>query len=824
MRYLPLFFISAAVLGLEIALMRLWMIVEYHHLSYFVISTALLGFGASGTVISLLRAWVFPRAETLTRNCAWGMALATPASALLCQALPLRSLELLWNPVQWVWIVATQIVLFVPFFFGALAIGLALIAHAKEAGRWYGVNLFGSGVGVCTFVLLQYFLPVQVLVAAASGLAALSALLSPSKKTPSSWSVSIAGVMAVLALGAAVSLNEPRVNEFKKLPGLLRLSQAKQLARKQSPLGRLDVVASPAIHEVVDLSPLFAGTLPEQTVLTIDAGHGTVLSRIESASDCEYLDWSISAVPYHVRSPNCVLVVGSGGGTDLHLARYHGAREITALELNGQIVDLVSGPLSEAAGGINQASEVSVVVAEARSWMERIEQEFDLISIPLLDAFSTASAGVYALNESYLYTKEALHRMLDRLSSDGCLSIIRWIQYPPRDTIKLLATAIEVLREKGVATPENHLLMVRFQFAANLMVFPAPLDDETIESFKDFCRSRNFQAVWYPGMPESEAGASHGIGKLTAAGRFEGRAAIHEAARALLFGDAESYYRDSLFDVRPATDDRPYFFSFFRWRLLPLLERLGPGAVAQVEFGSVFLLLNFIQALILAAVLILLPLGWLGKKRNLGLSRFQTGSFFFLVGIAYLFLEMAFIQKITLFLGDPVLSAAVVLCGFLFFSGLGSLFGNRFGRTPSVRIVRSVLAVVVVGCAYTWFLGWALSPLGSLPILGRALLSLAITAPLAFAMGIPFSQGLVRCERRNPEFLPWAWGGKRICVGPFFLARRPVFDVLRFQPACLDRLGFLYARRLACASPRARRANLRFATALSFSNNVPPKG
>jgi hypothetical protein len=119
---------------------------------------------------------------------------------------------------------------------------------------------------------------------------------------------------------------------------------------------------------------------------------------------------------------------------------------------------------------------------------------------------------------------------------------------------------------------------------------------------------------------------------------------------------------------------------------------------------------------------------------------------------------MAFIQKITLFLGNPVLSAAVVLCGFPIFSGIGSLFGGRFGTTPCVRIVRSVFAIVVVGCAYTWLLGWALGPLGDLPILGRAFVSLAITAPLAFPMGIPFSQGLVQCERRNPEFLPWAWG------------------------------------------------------------------
>lgn len=755
---LSLFLISAAVLGLEIILMRLMMIAEYHHFSYFVISTALLGFGVSGTVLSLWRGWVVAHSTVVLWASAWGFAISAPSSYLFCQFLPIRTLEVLWSPSQWLWVLATQLILFVPFLFGAVFIGLFLITKAREANKWYAVNLVGSGVGACLFVVLQYGSPIQSLLAIASLMAALSAFLSSPAATNRIRFLNGAGAALVVLLAVLAQKAEIRMNEYKTLPSLLRLAGSERILQRHSPLGRIDVVSGNAIHEVVDLSPIYGGPLPPQMMLTSDGGRATTISRIETMTQAEYLDWSIPAAAYHVREPTQVLVIGSGGGSDLHLAAYHNVPRITALDLNRQVIDLVRGDLATAAGNVYQKDEVETVVTEARAWLQSSREEYDLIVIPLLDSFSTASSGVYALNESYLYTVEAFERILERLSPDGCLSIVRWIQFPPRDSIKLFATAVEALRNQGVDDPKNHLAMVRFQFAANLIVSKDPFSSAELEGLKRFCTTRNFQTVWYPGMSQEAAGYFHELGTLTQAGGMEGRAAIHDAARKLFYSDSNRFFEESLFDVHPATDDRPYFFNFFRWRLLPIAYRMGPNAAAQIEYGYVVLVFSFVQATLVAALLILLPLRRLRRESGQTRHRLRILIYFSAIGLAFLFLEMAFIQKVTLYLGHPVLATAVVLASFLIFSGVGSFFGNRLGRQPANRIAVSVALIVLFGIGYAGFILPGLGALGALPLAGRSIVSVLLLAPMAMAMGVPFSQGLISCERVAPSLVPWAWG------------------------------------------------------------------
>lgn len=750
--------ISAAVLGLELALMRVWAITQYHHFAYLMISTALLGFGASGTMLSLVGSRAVRNWRLIAYVGALGFAASVPASFALLQRLPIRPLQLLWVPAEWRWVLISQLLVLVPFVFGALCIGLLLIANASRADRWYAANLAGSGLGAAGMVGLSYVLPAPWLVAAAAGLGLLAGVALLPRR-------SVGHIAALVAVGLAIALAylwpplvELRIDEYKTLPGLLRLSGSRIEGRRDGPLGRLDVVAGPAIHEVVDLSPLFRGKLPPQMVLTVDAGRGTALTRVERPEDARFLDWSVLAAPYHVLRPQTVLIVGAGGGTDIHLARYHNVGDVTALELNGQIADLLRGPFADAAGDPYGRPGVRLVVAEARGWLERSGQRFDLICIPMVDSFAAASAGVYALNESYLYTVEAIERMLSRLTDGGCLSIVRWVQLPPRDAVKLLATTVEALRRRGVARPDRHVMMLRLQFAANLLVSPAPFAPEQIERFRRFAESRNLQTVWYPGMPDDEAGSTHELGTLAPDGTLVGRAAIHDAATALFFADAGQFYDQSLFNVRPATDDCPYFFHFFRWKLLPVLLKLGPQAAAQMEYGYVVLVLTLVQTVVLAGVLILLPLRWVRRQAVRTGGKLVTAGYFGCLGLAYLSLEMAFIQKLALYLAHPVLAAAVVLGGFLLFSGVGSALGRRLTERPGRAVAAAIAVIVAVGLAYTLLFPLVLGPLAGPSLLFRSMMTLALLAPLAIPMGVPFSQGLIQLDAGEPAYLPWAWG------------------------------------------------------------------
>jgi hypothetical protein len=135
--------------------------------------------------------------------------------------------------------------------------------------------------------------------------------------------------------------------------------------------------------------------------------------------------------------------------------------------------------------------------------------------------------------------------------------------------------------------------------------------------------------------------------------------------------------------------------------------------------------------------------------------------YFFLLGLAFLFVEIAFIQKFILFLAHPLYAVAVVLAGFLVFAGLGSASSPwlahrlRGGARAAVPLAVGLLAVIVL-------LYLALLPhlFGRLIGSGDAVrigASLALIAPLAFCMGMPFPLGLRRLAAEAPDFIPWAW-------------------------------------------------------------------
>jgi hypothetical protein len=237
---------------------------------------------------------------------------------------------------------------------------------------------------------------------------------------------------------------------------------------------------------------------------------------------------------------------------------------------------------------------------------------------------------------------------------------------------------------------------------------------------------------------------------------------VYQAAVALLGDDAGEFTARYKFDIEPATDDRPYFFHFFRWRTLPeVLELRTAGGAGLIEWGYLVLVATLLQAAALGLVLILVPLALAKHAWPAGAGR-NFGVYFLLLGLAFLFVEMAFIQKFILFLSNPLYSVAVVLSGFLLFAGLGSASSERLARRlprPGVSPVTvAVAAIAVLALAYVFVLPAIFARFIGLPDAARIVLSLLLIAPLAFFMGMPFPLGLARLSEQAPGFLPWAWG------------------------------------------------------------------
>jgi spermidine synthase len=536
----------------------------------------------------------------------------------------------------------------------------------------------------------------------------------------------------------------------------LTAPDAHVLAQRSSPLGLLTVVESPVVsfRHAPGLSLGATSEPPPQLGVVTDADALTVITRFAGdKSALDYLDQQITALPYHLLKTPRTLILGAGGGADVLSALYYDATHIDALELNPDLIDLVRGPFSAFAGGLYQREGVTVHIAEARSFVEASGQRWDLIQLALLDSFTAAAAGVQALGESPLYTVEALQAYYGHLAPGGLLAITRWLLAPPRDAIKLFATAAVALEQRGVSSPGAQLAMIHSWNTATLLMKNGPFNAADIAAIRAFAEARSFDVAWYPGMSEAEANQFNQVTEPY----------LYRAAVALLGPARERFLNDYKFYITPATDDRPYFFRSFKWALLPeLLAQRAQGGLTQVDAGYLVVLATFLQSVIASLVLILLPLAALRVRHRHhkpgAMTRWQVVLYFLALGFGFIFIEISFIQRFTLFLGHPLAAIAVVLAAFLVFAGLGSGMVASLAERRQAAIVIAVAGIIAFAGIYLMVLPVLLPSLVSLPAPIKTIIALVLIAPLGFAMGLPFPLGLERVSAEAPDLVPWAWG------------------------------------------------------------------
>ena len=749
--------LAAAVVAYEILLTRLFSIILWHHFAYMIISVALLGFGASGTFLAFARTWASARFTPVFAAFAVLFGASAPAAFALAQRTPFNPLELAWDPRQAAYLLEIYLLLAVPFFCAAVCIGLSYTRFHDRIGVIYRADLAGAGLGAMAIVPVLFALTAEralVFLGAAGFIAAALVCLEHRR--------GLTAVMALIAAGLVAPLLWPevavtlRLSPYKELSQALRLPGAEIVARRSSPLGALTVVRQATIpfRHAPGLSLHADAAVPPQLGLFTDGGSMTAITRYRGERETlAYLDYQTAALPYHLLERPRVLVLGSGGGADLLLARYHEAQAIDAVELNPQVVALLRRDFADFAGHVYDAPGVRVTVADARRFASLSRESYDLIQISLLDSFAASAAGLYSLSASSLYTIEAFSAFLRRLAPGGILAITRWLKVPPRDSLKLVATARAALESQGVSDASRRLALIRGWNTVTLLIKNGPLGAPELEAIREFCATRGFDLGWLPDMGEDEANRAN---RLDAPYFFIG-------ARALLGGEAQAFMRDYKFDVRPASDDRPYFFHFLKWRALrELIGLRAAGGLALLEWGYLVLVATLAQAALVSVVLILLPLAALRRAApEPGPARLftRTLAYFGALGLAFLFVEIAFIQRFVLFLGHPLYAIAVVLAGFLVFAGLGAGYSARIGgRIGGRTVALAVAGIAVLALAYLVLLPPLFEWLRPLTDAAKIAASLALIAPLAFLMGLPFPLGLSWLGRVAPHLIPWAWG------------------------------------------------------------------
>ncbi len=739
--------VSSAALANEILLTRFFAIVHWHHFAYMMISLALLGFGASGTFLFLARRWLlrhFAPAFTASLLLFGVFSILGPVVA---QALPFRAEELLWNPWQPLWLVATYLVLSTPFFCAATAIGLALVAYRAQVGRVYAADLVGAGVGSLLILgALYVFAPEQALrlLSATGFIAAVVASLELRWRNTGWLAASLVGLILVASVPNAWL--RPQPGPYKSLSQALLVSGTRIVTERSSPLGRVTVIESPRVplRHAPGLGLTSASEPPPQLGLFTDGDH---MNAITAASDdsrrLAFLAETTSALAYRVANPQSVLVLGAGGGLEILRARYLGAKRIEAVEINPQVAHLLTSDFSDYTGRLVEQPGVALHVGDARGHLALDDRHHDLIQ---MSQVSSAGGGLGGLNEDYLQTIEAMQLYYQRLTPGGFLSITRFVQVPPRDGLKLLATVIAALRAAGVRDPGSRLLMIRGWQTVTLLVKNGEVTADETSRLREFSDRHSFDVAWFPGMRRELANRYNVLPEPW----------FYDGARALLGAEREQFIAAYPFDIRPATDDRPYFQNFFRWSSFEEAWRAkGRGGMALLEAGYAVLAATLVQALFAGMVLIVLPFLVLRQQRTARNARWRVLVYFTSIGIAFLFVEIAFLQKLLLFVHHPTVALALILATFLIAAGLGSAWTARGnGEDARRRLSIAVAGIFLLGVLYSVIFDPLIAALSGWPLIARAGVAVLLLAPLAFLMGAPFPLALRQLEE---PLVPWAW-------------------------------------------------------------------
>jgi spermidine synthase len=739
--YLGLAATSAGVLAYEIVLTRLFSIAHGYHFAFLAVSLGLLGFGASGTVLAIAPRWSHGLSPGRLRQLALAGSVTIVGSHLAANNVPFDPYRIALERGQLALLAAYLLALAAPFFLLGLVQGLALTAWPDRAGRLYAAALGGSGLG-CLLALgaLSQVSGHRAVVLAAL-VAACGALAFGGRRLGAVGVAAATGALALL-LWQTPDWLDPRLSPYKPLSQLLTHPGARVVHSESSALSRLDVVEARTVRSAPGLSLTYDGPLPRQLGVVVDGDTILALTARESLRP-SFLDALPASLPYRLRPRPRVLVLEPGGGLDVLLALEQGARSVVAVEDDAALAELIGSRLARQAGGVYNDPRVRVARSSPRAYLARAQERFDVVELALSDSFRAVTAGAYSLTESYLLTQEGFSALFDHLAPSGLLVVHRWLQLPPTEELRAAALVVGALERQG-ANPRRSLAALRSFSTMLILAKREPFTRHEIGAIRAFARERRFDLVSLPGIERSEANRFNVL-------RHD---RYFPAVRGVLAGP-ESFARGYEYDVAPPTDDHPFFFHFFKWEQTPDVFRLL-GKVWLPFGGAGYLIVLALLVLVtaLALALVAVPAAVLRRRRGGGRSGGWSSStvYFGAIGLGFLLVEIALLQRFILLLEQPAYSLAVVLFGLLLFSGVGSALSARVPWRGALAAL--VIAIVV----YAGLLAAALNALLDQSLATRVLVALLLSAPLGLLMGVPFPRGVRALGRTDPASLPLAWG------------------------------------------------------------------
>ncbi len=747
-----IFAASLACLSYELALMRIFSISLWYHFAFMVISIAMLGIAASGTTLAL-----FPGMKEIRRVPLYSflLAAAIPASYLLANAVPFDPARLSWDWTQLFSVSLYYLILAVPFFCFGLIVSTAYATMPRAANAIYASDLAGAGAGALAMVwLLSHGGPeMSVFI--------ISTLLLTGLLYWAGWKIRVLAVV-LIAINLAVlflypAFVKPRISPYKPFALALQLPEAKLLGTAYSPYARVDLFTSPAVRFAPGLSFTYLDPLPNQTGIAIDGGEIHALTDESDTDRLAFIRSLPASLAYRLARKQDVLIIEPRAGLSVLLARQFGAQNIIAIDSNPLVIDVVR------AYGLEHGSrlyDAKTLTGLARTWLASSTKEFDLVDLSIMGSLPSASFG---FSEDYRFTSEAFTQYLSHLKPDGLLSINCYIIPPPRTELRLLATLARAAEASGINDFSEHAAAIRSWDTLTMLIKRSAFTSEDVQSIRAFAADMRFDLVYVPGIKPEESNRFIKMPDNDYALAF--RRLISTETR-------ERFMDEYLFDIRPVSDEKPFFHYYLKIGNLQKTYRvMGEKWQYFIEEGFLLPVL-LLQVIVVSMILILLPLLKLSRS-DTALSEqnpLRALSYFALLGLAYLFIEIAFIQKMILALENPSYAASTVIASVLICSGIGSILSLRIKalRNSSVLLV---LAGVVI--ASSFLLPTVIAFMGRFSMPVKIMFSFVTIMPAGILMGIPFPLGIAVLNRTSPFLIPWAWA-----VNGCFSVLAPILAVM----------------------------------------------
>jgi SAM-dependent methyltransferase len=745
--YLGLFFVALATVMYEIVLTRIFSVTMWYHFAFVAISIAMFGMTV-GAIIVYLRPAFFTR-ERVTEHLALSavlFAVSAVVSFLISLFVPFDG-DMTVSGVASTGV--TYAIIAVPFVFSGVCVALALTKFPRRVGKLYAADLIGAATG-CLWVIVTLNVtdgPTAVIVV--GSLAGIGAVLFGARARPRLKQVTVTVALVLAAFAAVHTVLVREQSPLIRLQWVKGRAEPRPLYEKWNSFSRLTVYGDATRASAPAGWGLSAAFRPERGVrqlsLFMDASAGTVLTGYDgNPADLEHLKYDVTNLVHYVRRGARVLVIGVGGGRDLLSAILFGQRSVLGVEINQDIIATVNGKFGGFTGHLDRLPQVRFVNDEARSYIARQQERFDIIQISLIDTWAATAAGAFVLTENSLYTAEAWKLFLDRLSPNGVLAVSRYhFRSRPDETYRLTSLAHTALTQSGVTDPRGQIVIVKQMDPnapmpvgiATILVGRAPFSDLDLDAIEAVTRRMQFEVVLSP--------------------RFSADATFTTLASA---GDPSAFLAAFPVNIAAPTDDSPFFFHTLRLR--NVFNRAGSGQdFDHINMKAVSVLgVLLIVVTVLTGLCIVVPLAMTTERADLRGS-VPLMVFFAGIGLGFMFVEISQMQRLIVFLGHPTYSLSVVLFSLLVSSGVGSYLTGRVevrGATgPAARLLLLLLAVLFVFGIVSPGVIRAYQE-STTPV--RVLLVTAMLFPLGLFMGMAFPLGMRLASGRTPALTPWLWG------------------------------------------------------------------